>query len=323
MRAMVNSEYGGPDVLRIVDVECPVPADDEVLVEVHATTVNRTDCGFRAPSPWFIRLFAGLRRPKRTILGSEFAGVVAAVGSAVREFSVGDDVFGVNADRFGAHAEYLCVREGAPIAPKPSGASFQEAAAVCDGAVLAMTCLAWPKLRAGQRILIYGASGSIGTAGVQLAKHIGAHVTAVCNSANVEVVRSLGADEVIDYTVEDFAAGGQTYDVVFDAVGKKSFAECKGSLNHGGSYVSTDLGPYSQNVPLMLWTRFIGSKKAMMPIPRYTKDKVLRIKELIDAGDYRAVIDRTYSLDDAADATRYVETEQKTGNVVLIVRPED
>ena len=321
MQAVVNTEYGGPGVLRVVDVECPVPLDDEVLVEVHATTVNRTDCGFRAPWPWFIRLFAGLRRPKRTILGSEFAGVVAGVGSAVNEFSVGDEVFGVNADRFGAHAEYLCVRERAPIAPKPTGMSFEEAAAVCDGAILAMTCLTWSKLRAGQRIVIYGASGSIGTAGVQLAKHIGAHVTAVCNTANLEVVRSLGADEVIDYTVEDFAANGQTYDIVFDAVGKKSFATCKGSLNAGGSYVSTDLGPYSQNVPLMLWTRFIGSKRAMMPIPRYTKDKVLRIKELIEAGAYRAVIDRTYPLDDVADATRYVETEQKTGNVVLIVKP--
>jgi NADPH:quinone reductase-like Zn-dependent oxidoreductase len=323
VRAVVNTEYGGPDVLRVLDVECPVPLDDEVLVEVHATTVNRTDCGFRAPWPWFVRLFAGLRRPKRTILGSEFAGVVAEVGSAVKEFSVGDQVFGVNADRFGAHAEYLCVRESAPIAPKPSGISCEEAAAVCDGAILAMTCLTWPKLRAGQRILIYGASGSIGTAGVQLAKHIGAHVTAVCNTANLEVVRSLAADEVIDYTVEDFAANGQTYDIVFDAVGKKSFGECKGSLKHGGSYVSTDLGPYSQNVPLMLWTRFIGSRKAMMPIPRYTKDKVLRIKELIEAGVYRAVIDRTYPLDDAAEATRYVETEQKTGNVVLVVRPEE
>jgi NADPH:quinone reductase-like Zn-dependent oxidoreductase len=323
VRAVVNTEYGGPDVLRVLDVERPVPRDDEVLVEVHATTVNRTDCGFRAPSPWFIRLFAGLRRPKRTILGSEFAGVVAEMGSAVKEFSVGDEVFGVNADRFGAHAEYMCVRERAPIAPKPSGMSFEEAAAICDGAILALTCLTWPKLRAGQRILIYGASGSIGTAGVQLAKHLGAHVTAVCNTANVDVVRSLAADEVIDYTVEDFAANGETYDIVFDAVGKRSFAECKGSLNHGGSYVSTDLGPYSQNVPLMLWTRFIGSKKAMMPIPRYTKDKVLRIKELIEAGAYRAVIDRTYPLDDAADATRYVETGQKTGNVVLIVSPQD
>ena len=319
MRAVVNTEYGGPDVLRVVDVDRPVPRDDEVLVEVHASTVNRTDCGFRAAWPWFIRFFAGLRRPKRTILGSEFAGVVAEVGSEVKEFSVGDEVFGVNADRFGAHAEYMCVRERAPIAVKPSGTSFEEAAAMCDGAILAMTCLNWSKLRAGQRILIYGASGSIGTAGVQLAKQIGAHVTAVCNTANVEVVRSLGADEVIDYTVEDFAANGRTYHIVFDAVGKKSFAECKGSLERGGSYVSTDLGPYSQNVPLMLWTRFFGSKKAMMPIPRYTKDKVLSIKELIEAGAYRAVIDRRYPLGDLAEATRYVETEQKTGNVVITV----
>ena len=192
---------------------------------------------------------------------------------------------------------------------------------MCDGAILAMTCLTWSHLRDGQRILIYGASGSIGTAAVQLARHLGAHVTAVCNTENVEIVRSLGADEVIDYTIEDFAANGQRYDVVLDAVGKKSFAQCKGSLNQGGCYVSTDLGPYSQNVPLMLWTRFFASKKAMMPLPRYTKDKVLRLKQLIEAGAYRAVIDRTYPLEEAADAARYVETEQKTGNVVLIVRP--
>jgi NADPH:quinone reductase-like Zn-dependent oxidoreductase len=323
MRAVVNTEYGGPDVLRILEVARPVPADDEVLVEVHATTVNRTDCGFRAAWPWFIRLFAGLRRPKRTILGSEFAGVVAELGARVTELAVGDEVFGVNADRFGAHAEYLCVRESAPIAAKPSSVSFEEAAAVCDGAILAMTCLTWPDLRAGQSILVYGASGSIGTAGVQLAKHVGAHVTAVCNTENVEVVRSLGADEVIDYTVEDFATNGQTYDVVLDAVGKKSFGECNRSLKPGGSYVSTDLGPYSLNLPLTLWTRFVGSKKAMMPMPRYTKDKVFRIKELIEAGEYRAVIDRRYPLEQAADATRYVETEQKTGNVVLVVRSKE
>ena len=241
----------------------------------------------------------------------------------MREFAVGDEVFGVNADRFGAHAEYVCVRESAPIAAKPTGVSFEEAAAVCDGAILAMTCLTWPDLRAGQSILIYGASGSIGTAGVQLARHIGAHVTAVCNTENVEVVRSLGADEVIDYSVEDFATNGQTYDVVFDAVGKKSFRECKDSLKRGGSYVSTDLGPYSLNLPLTLWTRFVGSKRATMPMPRYTKDKVLRIKELIETGEYRAVIDRSYPLEEVADATRYVETEQKTGNVVLVVRSEE
>jgi len=198
VRAAVNTEYGGPEVLHVVDVERPVPADDEVLVEVHATTVNRTDCGFRAAWPWFIRLFAGLRRPRRTILGSEFAGIVAAVGSDVTEFAIGDEVFGVNADRFGAHAEYLCVRERAPIAAKPASMSFEEAAAVCDGAILAMTCLTWPGLRAGQRILIYGASGSIGTAGVQLAKHLGAHVTAVCNTPNVEVVSGGEIDGFIE-----------------------------------------------------------------------------------------------------------------------------
>jgi len=323
MRAVVNTEYGGPEVLRILEVEPPVPAADEVLVEVHATTVNRTDCGFRAPRPWFIRLFAGVRRPKHTILGTEFAGVVVEVGANVLEFAVGDEVFGVNANRFGAHAEYVCVRENAPIAVKPARTSFEEAAAVCDGAILAMTCLTWPELRAGQSILIYGASGSIGTAGVQLAKRIGANVTAVCNTENLEVVRSLGADEIIDHTVDDFTANGRTYDVVFDAVGKRSFGECKGSLNEGGSYVSTDLGPYSQNVPLMLWTRFIGSKRAAMPFPRYTKAKVLELKKLIEANEYRAVIDRTYPLENAVDATRYVETEQKTGNVVLVVRPEE
>jgi NADPH:quinone reductase-like Zn-dependent oxidoreductase len=317
---VVNTEYGGPEVLQVREIDRPSPRPDEVLVEVHATTVNRTDCGFRAPWPWFIRLLAGLRRPRRTVLGSEFAGVVAEVGSAVTEFAAGDEVFGVNSDRFGAHAEYLCVRERAPISAMPSGTSFEEAAAVCDGAILAMTCLAWPDLRAGQRILIYGASGSIGTAAVQLAKHIGAHVTAVCDAANLEIVRSLGADEVIDRALDDFSANGRTYDVVLDAVGKLSFGECKVSVVDGGSYVSTDLGPWSQNVPLMIWTRYLGSKKASMPIPRYTKDKVVRIRELLETGAYRAVIDRTYPLEEAAEATRYVETEQKVGNVVLIVR---
>ena len=186
-----------------------------------------------------------------------------------------------------------------------------------------MTCLAWPDLRAGQRILIYGASGSIGTAAVQLAKHLGAEVTAVCNTSNVDVVRSLGADEVIDHTKDDFTTNGQTYDVVLDAVGKLSFRECRPSVSTGGSYISTDLGPYCQNVPLTVWTRFVGSKKAAMPIPRYTRDKVVRLKHLIEAGAYRAVIDRTYPLEQAADATRYVETETKTGNVVLVVRSSD
>ena len=199
-------KYGPPDVLHVEEVEQPTPAADEVLVRVHAATVNRTDCGFRRPRPFFVRLFSGLLRPRRRVLGTELAGEIAAVGSAVTGFHVGDRVFGVNANRFGTHAEFVCMREDAPLAGLPTGMSFDEAASVCDGAILALSCLRSAGLRAGQRILVYGASGSIGTAAVQLAKHFDADVTAVCNTKNVETVRRLGADEVIDYTRQEFAA---------------------------------------------------------------------------------------------------------------------
>jgi len=209
------------------------------------------------------------------------------------------------------------MRESARIAHKPAGMSFEEAAAICDGGLNALWCLRLADLRKGQRILIYGASGAIGTAGVQLARYFGADVTAVCNTRNVETVRSLGADRVIDYTQEDFTKNGQTYDVIFDAVGKHSFRRCKGSLKQGGSYLATD---GLQNLILALWTSRIGDKKVIFSIPpRYTKKDVLFLKELIEAGRYRAVIDRCYPLEDVVDATRYVETEQKTGNVVLTI----
>ena len=207
MRAVVYDRYGSPEVLRLVEVDVPRPRDDEVLVRVRATTVNRTDCGFRDPSPVFVRCFSGLRRPRRPILGSEFAGEVEAVGAAVMRFAPGERVFGVNADRFGAHAEFVCVRERAPIAKLPSRNTFEEGAAVCDGAILALTCLRWARLRRGQRILVHGASGSIGTAAVQLARHMGAHVTAVCGTGGVETVGSLGAERVIDYTRSTGAIG--------------------------------------------------------------------------------------------------------------------
>ena len=239
MRAIVHDRYGPPEVLRLADVEQPVPKDDEILVRIHATTVNRSDCGWRTPHPFFSRIFTGLLRPKRPILGSELAGVVEAVGSGVTAFEVGDEVFGVKS---GAHAEYVCAREGGAIAQKPAGMSFEEAAAVCDGAIIALTCLRKAGLQRGQSIVVYGASGSIGTAGVQLAKHFGARVTAVCNTKNVELVRSLGADEVVDYTREDFTRNGETYDIVFDAVGKHSFRRCRRSVKRGGVYVETDLG---------------------------------------------------------------------------------
>jgi NADPH:quinone reductase-like Zn-dependent oxidoreductase len=320
MRAVVYDKYGPPEVLRLEDVERPVPNDDEVLVRVHATTVNRSDCGWRSAKPFFARYFTGLRRPKRRILGMELAGEVEAVGAAVSEFEVGDHVFGVKG--FGAHAEFACIREDRPLAHKPAGMTFDEAAAVCDGAIIALACLRKGDLRKGRSILIYGASGSIGTAAVQLAKNFDADVTAVCNTKNLELVRSLGADRVIDYTKEDFTKSGERYDVIFDAVGKHSFRRCRRSLRPGGIYIETDLG-FLWHVPILaLLTWRIGDKRVTLPIPKYTKKDVLFLKELIEAGKYRAVIDRRYPLEDVVEATRYVETGQKTGNVVLTVSSE-
>ena len=318
MRAVVYDRYGGPEVQRIEDVERPVPKEDEVLIKIHATTVTRSDCGIRGAKPFIIRFFFGLRRPKERILGTELAGEVEAIGSAVSQFAVGDHVFGsTNAFRTGTHAEFICMRESAPLAHKPAGMTFDEAAAVTDGAILALMCLEAAHLRKGQRILVYGASGAIGTAGVQLAKYFEADVTAVCNTKNVELVRSLGAGTVIDYTQEDFTKNGETYDVIFDAVGKHSFSRCKGSLKRGGAYVATD---GFENLFLALWTSRIGDKKVLFPIPpHYTKKNVLFIKELLEAGKFRAVIDRRYPLEDVVEATKYVETQQKTGNVVLTI----
>jgi NADPH:quinone reductase-like Zn-dependent oxidoreductase len=315
MRAVVYDRYGPPDVLRLEEVERPVPNEDQVLVKIHATTVNRTDCGLRSAKPFITRFFIGLRRPKRKILGMEFAGEVEAVGAAVIEFEVGDQVFGVKG--FGAHAEFVCIRESGPLAHMPAGLTFEEAAAVCDGACIALSCLRTADLRTDRSIVVYGASGSVGTAAVQLARYFGAHVTAVCNTKNVELVRSLGADEVVDYLQEDFTKNGRTYDVIFDAVGKHSFRRCRRSLKPGGIFIETD-GGFLWHVPVLaLLTRWIGDKKVKLGIARYTKKDVLFVKELIEAGKYRAVIDRSYPLEDVVDATRYVETEQKTGNVVL------
>jgi NADPH:quinone reductase-like Zn-dependent oxidoreductase len=316
MRAVVQDRYGPPDVLRLEEVERPVPNEDEVLVKIHATTITRSDCGVRAADPFFTRVFFGLRRPKQRISGTELAGVVEAVGSAVTEFAAGDEVFGL---RYGAHAEYVCVRESRALVHKPTGVSFEEAAAVCDGGSIALACLSKADLRKGRRILIYGATGAIGTAAVQLAKYFDADVTAVGNTKNLELVRSLGADVVIDYTQEDFTKNGETYDVIFDAVGKHSFRRCRRSLRPGGSYIETDLG-FMWHVPVLaLLTRWIGDKRVTLPIPKYTKEDVVFLRELIEAGKYRAVIDRTYPLEDVVEATRYVETGQKTGNVVLTV----
>ncbi len=318
MRAVVQDRYGPAEILRVEEVEAPIPKHGEVRVEVTASSVTRSDCGFRSASPFFSRFFTGLRRPTRRIVGTEFAGVVEAIGSGVTEFRVGDEVFGFQG---GSNAEFVCVPEKGAIAQKPTEISFEEAAAVPDGASIARACLRKVELGKGTRILVYGATGAIGTAAVQLAKATGAHVTAVGNTKNLELVRSLGADEVIDYEREDFTRNGETYDVILDAVGKHSFRRCKGSLESGGTFLETDLG-FMWHVPiLLLTTRVLGDKRVILPIPQYSKEDVLHVKGLIEEGAFRAVIDRTYPLEEVVEATRYVETGQKTGNVVITVAP--
>ena len=322
MRAVVHDRYGPPEVLRLESIERPVPKDDEILVKVQATTVNRTDCHIRAANPFLWRLFgAGLRRPKQRLSGSDLAGEVVAVGGAVTKFAVGDHVFGTSGYRFGAHAEFMCLRASTTIAHMPSGMTFEEAAAVSDGALKALMSFKPVEPLEGKRIVVYGASGAQGTASVQLAKHLGAHVTAVCNTKNVELVRSLGADVVVDYLREDFTKNGETYDVVMDAVGKHSFRRCRRSLKPGGRFLATDLG-FLWHVPLlMLWSRWFGDKKLLFPLSPSTQEDILLLKELVEAGKYRAVIDRRYPLENVIEAAKYVETGQKTGNVVLTLDP--
>jgi len=317
MRAVVHDRYGPPEVLRVEEVERPTQKDDEVLVRVHASSVTRSDTGLRSSEYFFSRVFTGPLRPKRKISGMELAGVVEAVGAEVTEFAVGDEVFGI---RGGANAEYVCVREGGVLAHKPASLTFEEAAGVADGALLALTCLKPAYPLEGKSVLVYGAAGSIGSAAVQLlAHHFGVPVTAVCDTKNVELVRSLGADEVVDRLQEDFTRNGKTYDVIFDAVGKHSFRRCRRSLKPGGRYVTADLG-FMWHVPLLaLATKWIGSKKAKLGIGTYRKEDLLLLEELVEAGRYRPVIDRTYPLEDVVEAARYVETGQKTGNVVLKV----
>jgi NADPH:quinone reductase-like Zn-dependent oxidoreductase len=320
MKAVVYTRYGPPEVLQLKEIEKPTPKGDEVLIKVHATTVNRTDCGFRKPEYGFIiRLINGLFRPRKRILGSEFAGEIEAIGKDVKTFQRGDQVFGLSAGNFGAHAEYICIPEKGSIAIKPTNMSYEEAAAVCDGLMLAMTYIRKIDFLKSKGILINGASGSIGSACVQLAKYYGARITAVCNTKNIELMKSLGAEKIIDYTKDDFTRDDQIYDVVIDAVGKSSYFRCKKLLKPGGVYFSTDLGFLAQNIFLALWTPIFCSKKAKFPIPKVSKRDIEFFKDLIEAGKYKTVIDRRYPLEQIIEATKYVETGQKTGNVVITV----
>jgi NADPH:quinone reductase-like Zn-dependent oxidoreductase len=321
MKAIVYTEYGTPDVLRIQELEKPVPEDNEVLIKIYAATVSSEDCTFRKGRPFVARSATGLLKPKLNTLGSYLSGKIEAVGKSVTRFKVGDQVFGATGAEFGAHAEYICLSEEGALVLKPANLNHGEAVSVCSGGLTALPFLRNAgKIQSGQKVLINGASGSVGSAAVQLARYFGAEVTGVCSSANVELVKSLGADKVIDYTKEDFTQGGETYDIIFDTVGKSSFSRCKGSLKPGGIYLLTVL-----TWPIlwqMLWTAKIGNKRATITFTGLRSDNEKRedlnfLKELAKSGKVKPVIDKSYSLEQAVEAHRYVDTGHKKGNVVL------
>lgn len=318
----MTTRYGSPEVVRVMEVPRPAPGADELLVRVRATTVNRTDCGFRAAHPWFTRGFTGVTKPKRTVLGNEFAGVVEAVGDDVVGFAVGDRVFGYDDTRLGAHAEYLVIGQGAAIATMPDGRGFEAMAPATEGSHYALASIGAAGVDGSSEVLVYGATGAIGSAAVQLVKSLGAHVTAVCGSEHVEVVAGMGADRVVDHTTTDFTDDSQRYDLVLDAVGKCSFWQCRKLLKPRGIWTSTDLGPLSQNPLLVLATRFSRGRRVLFPYPRIDREMVEYLKALVESGGFTPVVDRTYRLDDIVEAYRYVETEQKLGNVVIAV-PDD
>ena len=319
MRAIVYTQYGPPEVAQMKELPKPIPKENEVQVQVHASTVNRTDCGFRSAEYFISRFWTGLFKPQHQVLGCEFSGIVEEVGQAVTSFKKGDKVFGFDDKTMGGHGEYLCIAETAAIAQIPSNIKLDEAAAIAEGAHYALVDIRAAKVKAGQDVMVYGATGAIGSSAVQLLKHFGAKVTAVSNTKNVELVRSLGADTVIDYQTQDFTKTETRFDLIFDAVGKSSFGQCKPLLKEKGIYISTELGKNAQNVFLALITPYLGGKKVLFPIPIVKKEDILFLKERVEKGEFKPVIDRHYRLDQITEAYRYVESGQKTGNVIIKV----
>ncbi len=317
MKAAVYKKYGPPEVVKLTEVDRPSPGSGEVLVKVYAATVNRTDCGFRSAQYFVSRFFSGLFKPKIGILGNEFAGVIEAVGKDVTLFNIGDKVFGYNDTKFGAHAEYMTIAETDAITTMPDGVTFEQAAPITEGAHYALCDIRAAKIKSGQDVMIYGASGAIGSAAVQLVKYFGPKVTAVCSTQNVEAVKSLGADQVIDYLTRDYTKTDQKFDFIFDAVGKSSFGKCRPLLKKHGIYISTELGKNGENIFLALLTPVFGGKKVLFPLPSIKKEDVVFLKELVESGKFKPLMDRSWHIDNIVEAYKYVETGQKTGNVVI------
>lgn len=319
MKAVVTTTYGSPEVLQLTAVEKPIPGANEVLIKIHAATVTSGDIPRRKGEPFMMRLSSGLMKPKQgwNILGSDLAGEVEAVGKAVTHFTAGDQVYGATGWSLGANAEYKCLPEDGLVALKPANMTYVEAAAIPFGAITALFFLRKGNVQSGQKVLIYGASGSIGTYAVQLAKAFGAAVTGVCSTTNLALVKSLGADQVIDYTQEDITQSGQTYDVIFDAVGKSSFSVCKDALTPQGIYLSTYATP--SLMLQTLWTSIAGGKKALFAVSKPRKEDLIFLTGLIEAGKLKSVIDRRYPLEQTAEAHRYVDTQRKKGAVVITI----
>jgi NADPH:quinone reductase-like Zn-dependent oxidoreductase len=319
MKAIVATKYGPPNVLQLKEVEKPAPRDNEVLIKVFATTVTRYDCWARSCTAHtglgiLMRIWFGIRKPKKPILGTELAGEIEAVGKDVKRFEIGDRVYGYPGMNLGAYAEYRCLPEEA-VAIKPANVNYEEAAAVLQGALTALFFLRKANIRRGQKILILGASGGVGIYSVQLAKyHFGAEVTGVCSNTKLELVKSIGADKVIDYTKEDFTKRSETYDIIFDTFGKSSFSSSR-SLKKRGTYLFATYGlPQLFHI---LWLKLATSKKAISPLLKETTEDLIFLGELIETGKIKAVIDRSYPLEQAAEAHKYVETGHKKGNVVI------
>jgi NADPH:quinone reductase-like Zn-dependent oxidoreductase len=332
MKAIVYTEYGSPDVLQLQEVAKPVPTDNEVLIRVYATSVNYGDLvtrNFKEISPgkfnmpllfWLLaKISFGLRKPKITILGSEFAGVIESAGKDVKKFKKDDQVFGYPGQSFGAYAEYLCMPENGCIAIKPDNMTYEEAAIVPYGAIMALNLLRKVNIQPGQKVLVNGASGGIGSAAVQIAKHFGAEVTGVCGTPRLEFVKSLGADKVIDYTKEDFTQSGETYDLIFDILGRSSISRCKSSLKPNGIHLFASFK--MKHLFQMLWTSRSGGKKVICALAPGSVEDLVSVKELIEAGNIKVVIDKCFPLEQTAEAHRYIEQGHKKGNVVITVRP--